>query len=103
MWKLVVFAFKKYRHTFFQVAKRMGTREDIVKHKFLQALSSTISPVTASQKDLNPIQLGRLADELMLLLDNGEALFPNNYILHTIFGEHEAPIVFVGEKKSGHS
>ena len=55
------------------VAKRIRISDDIVRHKFLQALPSTISPVIASQKDLNHTQLGRLADELMPLLNNDKA------------------------------
>ena len=54
-----------YLHEMLSVAKRIGISDDIVRHKFLQALPSTISPVIASQKDLNHTQLGRLADELM--------------------------------------
>ena len=57
----------------FTVAKQIGISDDIVRHEFLQALPSTISPVIASQKDLNHTQLGRLADELMPLLNNDKA------------------------------
>ena len=52
------------------IAKRIGIGEEIVIHKFLQALPTTISPVSASQKELSPTQLGKLADELMPLLNN---------------------------------
>ena len=62
-----------YLHEMLSVAKRIGISDDIVRHKFLQALPSTISPVIASQKDLNHTQLGRLPDELMPLLNNGKA------------------------------
>ena len=62
-----------YLHELLAVAKRIGISDDIVRHKFLQALPSTISPVIASQKDLNHTQLGRFADELMPLLNNDKA------------------------------
>ena len=40
-----------YLHEMLVVAKRIGINDDIVRHKFRQALPSTISPVIASQKD----------------------------------------------------
>ena len=52
------------------IAKRIGIGEEIVIHKFLQARPAKISPVIASQKELNPTQLGKLADKLMPLLNN---------------------------------
>ncbi len=64
-----------YLHEMLSVAKRIDIGEDIVRHKFLQALPPEIAPVIASQKDLNPTQLGRLADELMPLLNNDKACF----------------------------
>ena len=42
-----------YLHEKLSVAKRIGIGDDIVRHKFMQVLPSTISPVIASQKDLN--------------------------------------------------
>ena len=62
-----------YLHEMLSVAKRIGISDDIVRHKFLQALHSSISPVVASQKDVTHTQLGRLADELMPLLNNDKA------------------------------
>ena len=61
-----------YLHEMLSVAKRIGI-SDIVRHEFLQALPSTISPVLASEKDLNHTQLGRLVDELIPLLNNDKA------------------------------
>ena len=54
-----------YLQEMLSIAKRIGIREEIVIHKFLQAQPATISPVIASQKELSPTQLGKLADELM--------------------------------------
>ena len=62
-----------YLHEMLAVAKRIGISDNIVRHKFLQELPSTIYLVIASQKDLNHTQLGRLADELMPSLNNDKA------------------------------
>ena len=59
-----------YLQEMLSIAKRIGIGEEIVIHKFLQALPATIFPVIASQKELSPTQLGKLADELMPLLNN---------------------------------
>ena len=59
-----------YLQEMLSIAKRIGIGEEIVIHKFLQAVPATISPVIASQKELSPTQLGKLADELMPLLNN---------------------------------
>ena len=48
-------------------AKKLGITDDLVRHKFVQALPSSISPVVATQKELSLQQLGKLADELMPL------------------------------------
>lgn len=61
------------------LAGRIGASEDIVRHKFLQALPKTISPVIASQKDLSLQQLGKLADELLPFLNNNQVLAVNQY------------------------
>ena len=52
------------------IAKRIGIGEEIVIHKFFQAIPATIFSVIASQKELSLTQLGKLADELMPLLNN---------------------------------
>ena len=62
-----------YLQEMLSIAKRIGIGEEIVIHKFLQALPATISPVIASQKELSPTQLGKLVDELMPLLNNTNA------------------------------
>ena len=59
------------------LADRIGASEDIVRHKFLQALPKTISPVVASQKDLSIQQLGKLADELLPFLNNNNVMVVN--------------------------
>ena len=46
-------------------ASKIGVGQDIVRHKFIQASPSAITPVLAAQKSLTLDQLGSLADELM--------------------------------------
>jgi len=53
------------------LADRIGASEDIVRHKFLQALPASISPVLASQKEIPLAQLGKLADELLPYFSDG--------------------------------
>ena len=48
-----------------RTAEKLGIGEELVRHKFLQALPTTIAPVIASQKTLSLAQLGVLADELL--------------------------------------
>lgn len=47
------------------IASKVGVGEDLIRHQFLQALPTRISPVLAAQKTLSLSQLGTLADELM--------------------------------------
>lgn len=50
-----------------QTAVKAGAGEDLVRHRFLQALPPTISTALAAQRDLTLEQLGSLADELVPL------------------------------------
>lgn len=61
------------------IAAKVGVRDDLVRHKFLNALPSTVAPVLATQKDSTLLQLGSLADELMPLLNNN---YQTNAISH---------------------
>ena len=49
------------------VATKVGVSDDLVRHKFVQALPITIGTVLAAQKELTLNQLGKLADELIPL------------------------------------
>lgn len=49
------------------VAAKIGFGEDLIRHKFLQALPSSISPALATQQTLSLTQLGSMADELLPL------------------------------------
>mgnify|MGYP003396886977 CR=1 FL=1 len=51
-----------------KVAKKVGVGDDMVRHRFQQALPPSLAPVIASQKTLGLDDLGRLADELLPLL-----------------------------------
>lgn len=50
-----------------QLAEKVNVGEDLIRHKFLQSLPSTISPALGSQKSLSLTEMGRMADELMPL------------------------------------
>ena len=54
-----------FLHEIQLTASKVGVTDDLVRHKFIQALPSSISPVIAAQKDLTIAQIGKLADELM--------------------------------------
>lgn len=47
------------------IAKKVGVGEDLVRHRFIQALPPALGPAIASQRDAPLDQLGKLADELM--------------------------------------
>ena len=49
-----------------RTASKVGVTDELVKHKFLQAVPSSISAVLASQKNLDLQALGKLADELVV-------------------------------------
>ena len=51
-----------------KVAKKVGVGDDMVRHRFQQALPPSLAPVIASQRTLGLEDLGRLADELLPLL-----------------------------------
>ena len=54
-----------YLQELISTAEKIGVSDDIVRHKFIQALPSTISAVIASQVDLELPRLGKLADEML--------------------------------------
>lgn len=47
------------------LAGKVGVGDDLVKHKFLQALPVTISPVLISMNGVSLTDLGKLADEIL--------------------------------------
>lgn len=47
------------------VAAKVGVGDDLVRHKFLQALPPPLNTILAVQKELTLLQLGKLADELL--------------------------------------
>lgn len=56
-----------------KMAKKVGVGEEMVRHRFQQALPANLAPVIATQKTLPLDDLGALADELVPLL-KGEAV-----------------------------
>lgn len=53
-----------------QLAAKAGLGDELVRHKFQQALPPTIGPIIASQKTTPLPDLGKLADELCSLTNN---------------------------------
>ena len=51
-----------------KIAKKVGANDDLVRHRFTQALPSNLAPIIATQKSLTLDGLGTLADELVPLL-----------------------------------
>ena len=51
-----------------RLAQEIGAGEEIVRHKFLQALPESLAPVIASLKNTPLSQLGKAADELVPLV-----------------------------------
>lgn len=50
------------------VASKVGVGDDLVRHKFIQSLPPAMSTVLAAQRDLTIVQMGKLADELVPLV-----------------------------------
>lgn len=50
------------------IARKVGVADDLVRHKFTQALPANIGPVLAAQRELSLTQLAKLADELVPLV-----------------------------------
>lgn len=50
------------------VASKVGVGDDLVRHKFIQSLPPAMSTVLAAQRDLTIAQMGKLADELVPLV-----------------------------------
>lgn len=47
------------------IASKVGVGDEFIRHKFIQALPPTISPVIAARSEMSLVQLGKLADELL--------------------------------------
>ena len=52
-----------------QTASKVGVQEELVRYKFVQSIPPSIVPIIAAQKELSLSQLGKLADELLPLMD----------------------------------
>lgn len=57
-----------FLHELQSIASKVGVGDDLVRHRFVNALPSNISPVLASRKDMPLAELGTLADELLPLV-----------------------------------
>lgn len=63
-----------YLQEMVNLAERIELGEDIIKHKFIKALPSHISPVLAASSDLDLNGLGKLADTLMMYIPNDKSI-----------------------------
>ena len=59
-----------------EIASKVGVGDDLVRHKFIQSLPSAMSTVLATQRDLTPSQMGKLADELVPLVQKQRSRSP---------------------------
>lgn len=59
-----------YLNEMLTLAGKIQLGEQVVRHQFIQALPSTISPIIASQNNLSLKQLGQLADDLLPFMNN---------------------------------
>ena len=58
-----------YLHELMATASKIGMREELVRHKFIQALPTEITPVIAAVKNASVYELGTLADEIVSFLN----------------------------------
>ena len=61
------------------LASKVGVGDDLVRHKLLQSLPPTVGAVLAAQRELTLHQLGKLADELMPLLQTSCLAAPTQH------------------------
>ena len=61
-----------YLNELMPLASRIDEVEDIVGHKFIQALLFSIEPVVALQIDLDIGRLGKMFDDLLLYFNQQE-------------------------------
>ena len=58
-----------YLHELMATASKIGVGEELVRHKFIQALPTEITPVIAAVKNASVYELGTLADEIVPFLN----------------------------------
>lgn len=56
-----------------EIADKVGVGDDLIRHKFVQSLPTGIAAALASQRELSLSQLGKLADELLPLVQGSQA------------------------------
>ena len=62
-----------YLNELLSLSTKIGAGDDIVRHKFISALPNSISPIIASQGDLDFLRLGKMADELLIHMNRQES------------------------------
>ena len=56
-----------------EIADKVGVGDELIRHKFLQSLPAGIAAALGSQRELSLSQLGKLADELLPLVQGSRA------------------------------
>ena len=79
-----------YLHELMATASKIGMGEELVWHKFIQALPTEITPVIAAVKNASVYKLGTLADEIVPFLNqkyvhNVTTPPPSRSNKHTVF------------------
>jgi hypothetical protein len=57
-----------------RAAAKVGVGEDLVRIRFQQSLPSQVGPIIAAQRSANLDELGKLADELLILSNRSESV-----------------------------
>ncbi|KAF0288664.1 hypothetical protein FJT64_012968 [Amphibalanus amphitrite] len=74
-----------------ELAGKVGVGEELVRHKLLQSLPPAVGAVLAAQRDLSLQQLGKLADELMPLLQTSCLAAPQAQLSSHQRDQHRPP------------
>ena len=53
-----------------ELASKVGVGDELIRHKFIQSLPAAMATVLAAQRDLTLVQMGKLADELVPLVNS---------------------------------
>ena len=63
-----------------KIAQKVGVTDDLIRHRFQQAMPSQLRPVLATQQALTLDQLGKLADEILPLCKPSNTVFEVNAV-----------------------
>ena len=78
-----------YLNELVSLASRIGVGDDIIRHKFIQALPVSIKSVIASQTDLDIDRLGKMADDVLAYFNTQAPIQPICQVAHSPRREKE--------------